>query len=368
MTSVVFALVLGLRLTLPLAIPKYPLPFILAALVIDGVDQTIFQAVGAHSVLDNYQEYDKALDVYYLTIAYVSTFRNWLDPFDVGVARFLFYYRLLGVLLFELSGTRALLIVFPNTFEYFFIFYEAVRLGWAPARMSHRLVAGAAAAIWVFVKLPQEYWIHIAELDVTDEQAAHPWLLPAFFGALGLALAALWPQRRRLPPRDRTVALDVDAHIDRPPSCAVVPRADRNAILSMAVAEKVLLLGTIAVIFSQILEGARATDLQLTLGVVAVVVLNAIVSLVPFERESRYGSTALQFASTAVINGAIVGTGILLRRTAGVEAYLPAGDALVYLGLISLIITMYDRYRVIGNLSTDERPRLRDRLPIVRTA
>ena len=38
----VFVLVLGLRLVVPLFIPRFPLPALLAALVIDGIDQTSF--------------------------------------------------------------------------------------------------------------------------------------------------------------------------------------------------------------------------------------------------------------------------------------------------------------------------------------
>ena len=34
--------------------------------------------------------------------------------------------------------------------------------------MSKRTVILSAAAIWIFIKLPQEWWIHIAQLDMTD--------------------------------------------------------------------------------------------------------------------------------------------------------------------------------------------------------
>ena len=98
----IFVVVVGLRLFVPLLIPRFPLPAILAALVIDAADQTIFQN-NTDLDLTGYQGYDKALDIYYLTIAYLSTLRNWTDPFAFGVARFLWYYRLVGVLLFELS-------------------------------------------------------------------------------------------------------------------------------------------------------------------------------------------------------------------------------------------------------------------------
>ena len=86
----VFVLVVGARFLLPLLIPFYPLPAIVLCLLLDGVDQTIFQ-VFTTLPLDGYQSYDKALDIYYLTVAYVSTFRNWTHLFAFRVSRFLLY-------------------------------------------------------------------------------------------------------------------------------------------------------------------------------------------------------------------------------------------------------------------------------------
>ena len=57
----------------------------------------------------------------------LSTFRNWSHLFAFRVSRFLLYYRLVGVVLFELTQLRSLLLIFPNTFEYFFIWYETLR-------------------------------------------------------------------------------------------------------------------------------------------------------------------------------------------------------------------------------------------------
>ncbi len=58
----------------------------------------------------------------------------------------------------------------------------------------------------------------------------------------------------------------------------------------------------------------------------------------------------------AAVNAGIIAAGSLLRRTAGYDAYLPFEDALFFLLLLTLIITMYDRYRVIGNLSPTQPP------------
>ena len=74
----IFVAVVAARVLVPLAIPRYPLPAMLAALVIDGIDQTIFQTFTTLD-LSGYQAYDKALDVYYLSIAYIATMRNWTN-------------------------------------------------------------------------------------------------------------------------------------------------------------------------------------------------------------------------------------------------------------------------------------------------
>ena len=136
----VFLLVVAARLLVPLAIPKWPLPTIVAALLLDAVDQTVFQTFTVLN-LAGYQGYDKALDVYYLSIAYLSTFRNWADPAAFGISRFLFYDRLVGVALFEITQIRLLLLIFPNTFEYVFIAYEAIRF--AESRRRIRAAHGA---------------------------------------------------------------------------------------------------------------------------------------------------------------------------------------------------------------------------------
>ena len=99
----IFGIVLALRLLVPLAIPRFPLPAIVVAMIIDAADQTIFQNYTSLN-LDWYQGYDKALDIYYLAIAYIATMRNWTNLHAFGVGRFLWYYRLVGVVLFEMTS------------------------------------------------------------------------------------------------------------------------------------------------------------------------------------------------------------------------------------------------------------------------
>ena len=343
----VLYIVIAARLVVPFAIPRYPLPAILAALVIDAVDQTIFQALGAGEDVRAYQSYDKALDVYYLTVAYAAIMRNWLDPTALAIGRFLFYWRLIGVVAFELTGARPLLLVFPNAFEFFFIFYEAVRVRWNPDRLSRRQLLVTAAGIWVVIKLPQEYWIHIAQLDSTEEFAAHPWLLVVVVVALAVVAAVAARLARRLPTPDWRPTFDVDAHAARETAAAVEPRTDLRAILSMATLEKVVLISMVAIIFSQVLPSVRASNAQLVAAVTIVVVANTVISLVRVRRGTAWATTLIQFGSMMALNTGIAFTRSLLRG--GGEAPFPLGHTLFYLYLISLIITLYDRYRVIGN-------------------
>ena len=345
--EVVVALVVVARLLVPLAIPRFPLPAIVAALVLDAADQTLFQAVGAGDDLDAYQSYDKALDIYYLTVAYTATLRNWFDPAARAVAQFLFYWRIVGVLAFELTGARALLLVFPNTFEYFFIFYEAFLLRHNPSKLRRAQLLGAAAAIWILVKLPQEWWIHIARLDVTDELAEHGWALPVLLAVAAVLATVALRMRHRFPAPDHGWRIDADAHRPRPYAPAR-PRTDVRAVFSVAVLEKVLLIAMVAVIFSQVLPEVQATELQLTGAVAFVVVANSIVSLLRVRRGTRWASTLIQFGAMVATNAASVLIAAVLIDRGTEEAVRPT-NTLFFLLLISLIITLYDRYRLIGN-------------------
>ena len=68
--TIVFVIVVAARFLVPLLIPRFPLPAIIACLIIDGVDQTVFQSFGFDP--PGYQNYDKAMDVYYLAIAFLA--------------------------------------------------------------------------------------------------------------------------------------------------------------------------------------------------------------------------------------------------------------------------------------------------------
>ncbi len=356
--EMIFLIVVGLRLGIPLLIFRYPLPAILACLVLDAADQTIFQN-NTDLDLTNYQGYDKALDIYYLSIGYLSTFRNWADPFAARTAQVLWYYRLVGVVVFELTQARAVLIIFPNTFEYFFIAYEVVRLAWNPARLKQRQVIGMAAFIWIFIKLPQEWWLHIAKLDFTDFMKEDVFGVTAetswgdaisenlwFIGLMVVLLIAVVlivrAALRAAPPPDWAVSVDVDAH-------SVSTNVDAEPVASklfgMDLLEKVVLTSLISIIFAQILPGTDATPVQITFAVAFVVVANAAVSQWLASRGHSWTSTFRQFVAMVVINlGAALAYIVLLRRS---DQPVNEGATLFFVLLLALIITLFDRYRPI---------------------
>lgn len=358
--QLIFWIVVLARFLVPLAIPRYPLPGVVIALVVDGVDQTIFQQFTSLP-LEGYQGYDKALDIYYLTIAYISMLRNWSNHFAFRVSRFLLYYRLVGVTLFELVHWRPLMLIFPNTFEYFFIFYEAYRLRWDPMRMTNRFVLGAAASIWILIKLPQEYWIHIAQLDTTDFIKTEIFGLPTdatlsemfqtgpgIFVAAGVLLAlilagAWWLWTRRVPPADHALAFSAGEPAFSAEQMQRARASEAERILDRALAEKVVLVSLLSIIFAQVLPDVQATNLQLSIAVGFVVTLNTALSHWLARRGTAWASALQEFVVMAVANsGLILLYGFLAPR---VDGSVNLGNTLFFVLMLTLMVTLFDRYR-----------------------
>jgi hypothetical protein len=349
----VFLAVIGARFLIPLWIPRYPLPAIIAAMVVDAADQTIFQKMGYNP--PGYQSYDKAMDVYYLAMAYLSMLRNWASVPAFQVGRFLYFYRLVGVVAFELSHVRALLLVFPNTFEYFFDAYEGIRARWRPTRWGLKWWIGVAAFIWVFIKLPQEWWIHVAQLDFTDFLHDHSRAGPTIVILLLAAFVAFWVWGRpRLLPADHAWRFAADPLPVALETGTEQARAygEHGAVWSWATLEKVMLLGLISVIFAQTVPGVQASNVQLFIGVAAVVVINAALTLALARRAYSPESMALSFFARMVGNVALVVIAAWLLPRDNGDISVPA--TLFFLTMISLLTTFHDRWFPVHALRVKE--------------
>ena len=350
-SALVVAIVLA-RLLVPLAIPRYPL-VIVVVLLIDAADQTLLATFTEVDTTETgpYQSFDKALDIYYLAIAYLATMRNWTSDAAFRIAQFLFYYRLVGVVLFELSDSRVLLVIFPNTFEYFFIAYELVRLRYDPSRVSARAWLLVAAGLWIFVKLPQEYWIHIAKLDVTDVLRDHPAVgVVALLLLLAAAIVLVRVVFPRLPApawgwrlgADRLPASLVDAH------ARYSRRLESGRVLTREALEQIWLLALLCVIFATILPEVDATVVQVFVAVTAIVIANAAIGL-GAARRGGFGleSAAARYAALLATNLVLV---YLANALLGEQRDFDLGDGLFFAFLITTLIWLYDVFRPVYDL------------------
>ena len=312
--------------------------------MLDGIDQSVFQRFGFDP--PGYQNYDKAMDLFYLSIAFLAALRNWTRGSAVGISRFLFFYRMLGVMAFEITGNRTLLLIFPNTFEYFFIAYELVRLRWDPRRFSTRCWLVTAACIWVFVKLPQEYWIHVAQLDFTDTWQALVVRAPGHRRS-PRGLAILWfVVRPRLLPTDWSWHLAADPLPDE-----IDTAAERDAwtvanvrVLSWSTVEKVVLIGLLSTIYARILPGLEVSDLRMFVGVTVFVVANAVISIAAAKHTGTREGLAGDFGARVVVNAVLV---LVARLILGAGA-LDLSATFFFVLLLSLLVTMHDRYAPVG--------------------
>jgi hypothetical protein len=361
----IFAVVVAGRLLLPLLIFRYPFPGIIICLVLDGIDQTIFQQFTTLN-LDGYQGYDKALDIYYLTIAYISTLRNWTNRFAFKVSRFLFYYRMIGVTLYEFLYLGIILLIFPNTFEYFFIYIEAVRLKWNPDRLSRKHILAAAAGIWIFIKLPQEYWIHIAHMDMTDFLKEHvfhvpldagpseilsanPWIIPFLIGLTALIILGTKWAMKRLPKPDWKLTFNVDKHLELPKEKAMeMGDGVRGWLFNSKLTEKVVMVSLITIIFSTVLPGVRASIFEIILGVAVVVFANVITSHWLSAHGRHWKSIVREFFGMALVNFGIVM--LYANLLVNSDEPIQLGITLFFALLLTLLVTLYDRYRHVYDL------------------
>jgi hypothetical protein len=174
----------------------------------------------------------------------------------------------------------------------------------------------------------------------------YPWV----FIGLGVLIVTLiyggrWVMRNKLPEPDWSWTFDADAHPEADP--IHTPTSDDRARLSRLfdrdLLEKIVLLSLVCVIFGKILPEVDATDVQVVIGVSTLIILNTAVSEWLARRGRTYQSTIEQFAATVAINfGLVLLAYLLLDRGDG---SINEGATLFFVLLISVMVTLFDRYR-----------------------
>jgi hypothetical protein len=154
-------LVIGaIRILGSLPVLRWPFAGGLFAIFVDLSDLLLRDTLDLGGIPD-YQAFDKWMDQFYLFLFLVVALR-W-SGIERTVAVVLYVFRLVGFVLFEMSGERWLLLVFPNVFELWFLVIagiHAARPGWdwRPSGVAFVLVACLA------VKEVQEWALHGARL------------------------------------------------------------------------------------------------------------------------------------------------------------------------------------------------------------
>ena len=153
-------LVIGaIRIAGSLPVLRWPLAGGLLAILVDLSDLLLRDVLDLGG-LGDYQSLDKWLDQVYLATFLIVAWRWSGWPRQVAIG--LYAFRMVGFVLFELTGERGLLLVFPNVFEFWFLLVAAVGAPRVASWSLGRVVACLVAL--TVLKEVQEWALHGARL------------------------------------------------------------------------------------------------------------------------------------------------------------------------------------------------------------
>ena len=146
-------IIAAVRVAGSLPVLRWPLAGAFIAIFVDLSDLFLRDWIDLGGVKD-YQRFDKSLDQVYMATFLLVALRWQATPRNIAVA--LYAFRLVGSIAFELTGDRAVLILFPNAFEYWFIFVAALKHHNLVGSMGRVGACGDNAAMESFFSLLQK--------------------------------------------------------------------------------------------------------------------------------------------------------------------------------------------------------------------
>lgn len=159
-------IVISIRIIVPLIIFRWWFVGAIVAMVADTSDVILIDALGMGGFGGNYAEVDKLMDSWYYVIELIVALR-WTNNWMVYPAVGLFVFRVIGAILFEITGNHVMLFYFPNMFENWWL-YCVVVMKWFPNLVPHSVKSVVVPMLILLVpKMAQEYLLHFSE--------AHPW-------------------------------------------------------------------------------------------------------------------------------------------------------------------------------------------------
>lgn len=157
--TVEILVIAAIRIAGSLPVLRWALAGGILAVLIDLSDLLLRDTLDLGGVGD-YQRLDKVLDQVYQATFLVAALRWRGVERDVAIVSYA--WRLLGFVAFELVGDRALLLLFPNVFEFWFLAVAALHhrpgFSWTRTRVAVLLVLLTA------LKEVQEWALHVAKL------------------------------------------------------------------------------------------------------------------------------------------------------------------------------------------------------------
>ena len=140
------------------SIPVLFAPFFgsIFAILIDLSDLFIIGNLDLGSVR-NYQKLDKILDISYL-ITFLIVSLRW-STLEKRISILLFIFRMTGMILYEITGSRIILFTFPNIFEFWFVGVSFYKLTNRKKILDLKKII-IILGISTFLKLFQEWILH----------------------------------------------------------------------------------------------------------------------------------------------------------------------------------------------------------------
>lgn len=152
-----------LRIFVPLLILKKPFWGALLAMAADAADVIIMEAFGWGFMAGKpYHIIDKIFDIYYLGLEfYVSM--SWQIVMLRRTSMILFFWRLLGVVVFGVTGIRQIILFAPNIFENFYLLVVGLHKFFPKFQIKTTKRLVIILTIATIPKLIQEYIMHFIE-------------------------------------------------------------------------------------------------------------------------------------------------------------------------------------------------------------
>jgi hypothetical protein len=149
------------RIVGSLPVLRWPFAGAVLSIAVDLFDLLLINVLDLGGIPD-YQSLDKYLDQFQLALFLIVAIRGW-SGVERNVALTLYLYRLIGFVTFELTGVRAILLLFPNVFEFWFILVAGLHAARRVPDWTPRRLLGVLGVLLVLKEI-QEWALHDAKL------------------------------------------------------------------------------------------------------------------------------------------------------------------------------------------------------------